>query len=780
MLPFNTRQKPGLSSAQLGRGGPRVGSQPGARGLPARESEQLHSTLAFEQLRSFVRSMDQEQFLLWFGTIFGRDLPQSALLKLRSAVLTGSLPQPRVLLVSGGVQGHEAAYHRKESTILIDRELVRRAREDNAEAWKLLVCLLEEFGHHLDNLLRTLYSKVGGDAPLDEGARVAYTLIDFGWSRGQQQREFATHVTPEGRFALKVEFSGMTTAVWRFLNRTEQRVDAKAGDLEFFGAGRGSGKAGAYGHESIEDTLEEVGFSLEQRRLVYFGNWLRDFSQIVDPKLTRKKGDPYTKGLLRETLTAIVDLLARAEFGDTPEFRVTPKMLGVYRNEEHIDNPSGMTDARHIDPDFRGACAQEELAVNSTLRMKNFIRSGSLVGAREPRTCQVRNGESLESLARENGLTWQELAHYNFGTDVPEEVNRQLHAKVGSRKRTADGHNYVFTSQDTPGRILIPGVAGHPGPEKEYSAFSYLCRQLRQAVKVGRNQEGFRHFGQALHTLEDFFSHTNFVELTLIHLGAWVEPWVPAQGAKAGDARPLVLTSGKFGGLDTAASLLLKVTEKLKKDKARTPGELSTGARIALILLKDFGLEANQLAVLGVLMQYAELEKKYPGLADYASRATEQALHAVIAAIGKQLHAIAENIDDVQTAFLENPASNDPTHTQLAKDHDEHPLHTLAAELAAGAVQDVGGAIQKAWSRQATAEDVVDTAARYFLHPAWIDTRGNAGWILDRVRQWMPGHQKELKKLGSRTWITDWTRESSKHVQEMRQRADQLMKRGKR
>jgi LysM repeat protein len=743
----------------------------------ALEGEALQSSLALEELHSLVTSMTPDELLSWFQLIFGEDIPPTAIQRLRSAVLNGSLPPPRIVIVRDELDGHPAAYHGPSHSILISRGLVLQARSDNNEAWKLLVCLTEEFGHHLDRLLRTHYSSIGGDALLDEGARVAYALIDLGYNRGQQRREFARYTTARGPVALEVEFAEMTAAVQRFLSASEQREDAHSGDLEYFGAGRGSGRAGSFGHESIEDSLKEANFSLAQRNSVYFGNWLRDHSQLVDPKLVRKKGSAVDMGLSRETITRIVDVMAREKFGNVPRFRVDAQRLGVYRNEEHIDNPNGITDARAIDPAFRDACRAEELAINS-LRMKNFIRTGGLSGGRPPSTHRVRDGETLDSIARANGLTWQALARHNFGTDVKDEVSRQLYTKVGCRKKTGDGRSYIFTSQDSPGLIQIPGAAGSLVPEASYSAFHYMSTQLRTAVKLGRTDDGFRHFGHALHTLEDFFSHTNFVELMLIQHGAWVEPWVPTQGAKAGDASSLVLTSGQFGGLDTLASLTLGFAESMQKEHACIPGKSSPATEILLILLEDQGYMETRDTLGGLSKWWNGLEQEHPTLATLSCETVGMVMRSIKAGLGGRIQTVANLLDDAQTVFLSDPSSTNPTHTQLAKDHDDHPLHALSANLAAGAVLDVGKAIQRAWSGKATADDVVLTASHYFLHPARIDPQGNAGWMRDHVQAWIPDHRAAIARMGSKSWAVEWTKQASRHIQELKDRARKLMGKG--
>lgn len=69
---------------------------------------------------------------------------------------------------------------------------------------------------------------------------------------------------------------------------------------------------------------------------------------------------------------------------------------------------------------------------------------------------KVKSGETLKSLAESHGLTWQQLALFNWNTSDPDEINIHLRENVGCRSRTADGNNYVFTNEDSPGIVYIP------------------------------------------------------------------------------------------------------------------------------------------------------------------------------------------------------------------------------------------------------------------------------------------------------------------------------------
>jgi hypothetical protein len=69
---------------------------------------------------------------------------------------------------------------------------------------------------------------------------------------------------------------------------------------------------------------------------------------------------------------------------------------------------------------------------------------------------KVATGETLEGIAAEAGLSWQELAQFNWQTSVPREINAHLKKVVGCTKKTADGKNYMFDDSDDPGIVLVP------------------------------------------------------------------------------------------------------------------------------------------------------------------------------------------------------------------------------------------------------------------------------------------------------------------------------------
>lgn len=104
---------------------------------------------------------------------------------------------------------------------------------------------------------------------------------------------------------------------------------------------------------------------------------------------------------------------------------------------------------------------------------------------------KVRTGESLKSIAEANGLTWQVLAEFNWGTAVPDEINEHLRDEVGCTKKTPDGYNYVFDDTDEPGILYIPKRWMQSGLATE-QVHVIRVRQADGFRIILENEEGLR------------------------------------------------------------------------------------------------------------------------------------------------------------------------------------------------------------------------------------------------------------------------------------------------
>ncbi|KAF2401462.1 heterokaryon incompatibility Het-C [Trichodelitschia bisporula] len=250
-------------------------------------------------------------------------------------------------------------------------------------------------------------------------------------------------------------------------------------------------------HGDIEDLLATVAFLRGHKwtskliKRVYFGNWLRDYSQAVDVGTL--------KGVQADTIRVLVWVLSFMAFGyATEEYEVTSERLGVYRPEEHIDNPRDYADnedARQYDPRLRPPVAQEELNIDPNTGMKNYI-------------------------ANENGF-WATSSGY-----IKHSLNRSIH----------------FGREYTSGQ--------NRGQESDLN-------------------EALRCLGQALHTLEDFGAHTNYVELTLREMGFHnvFAHCGTASEVNIHGKRIYPLVTGTFGGVDFLHSVLGEVTDHVTQSE---------------------------------------------------------------------------------------------------------------------------------------------------------------------------------------------------------------------
>jgi len=158
-------------------------------------------------------------------------------------------------------------------------------------------------------------------------------------------------------------------------------------------------------HGDLEDTLLSIvmarvaggkKFDKLNTSRVYFGNWLRDYSQAIDVGTV--------KAVSAEAIRLLLCVLGFMTFGyGSREFEVTADRLGCYRPEDHIDNPKDYADnqdATQYDRRLRGPVDERvELAIDEETGMKNYIANenvGIMTSAKH-----VRNlfGKSVE-LAR--------------------------------------------------------------------------------------------------------------------------------------------------------------------------------------------------------------------------------------------------------------------------------------------------------------------------------------------------------------------------------------------
>ncbi|MCD5989441.1 hypothetical protein KDX30_16240 [Pseudomonas sp. CDFA 553] len=641
----------------------------------------LDSTVALSLLNRLARTHAAPHFIMEMATIFGVDIHPRVYLELQKALIAETIPLPRYEVVSSGT--YPADYNNRDRTIRIHVAAMQHIVKHPDATWELLAVLLHEFGHHIDEVIRRdLAPRHAADTPPlhpdsagEEGARFALHMAGNGL---QDEDDLILGLYVDGdktEHVIKINYTlGMRAVRERQSDIVRLDGETMDPDREAFEAD-GSGN-GLFSHERIEAGLEAIGFAKEDLQAMYFGNWLRDHAQLLDPKVVRGKNQKkdFPAVMSREALTAVVDVMAARKFHelrakDSSSYKVTEQKLGVYRPSHHIDNPRvenpTPADLAERDPEFEAWVLEDDplLEVAKDSSMKSYIHRSA----------------------------------------------------------------------------------------------AKMCIELFAAMKEGYTPEGLRKLGGALHILEDFFAHSNFVELNLIALNHKnVLPWTGPADCK----HKLPVVTGTFGGTDIIASLAGPIAKLLAPDSIwdfnpTRPGARSDSERMLLILLSEHE-EAWLLETFQDFLATRDKASAIPGFKLFElynwviSSPLRLAGNAYNTIFQGMLQIIGNSIDDIQTHTGADPhqtGSTDPTHSQLSKDHADHPLHKLAASCASSAIREVAGAMLNYW-RFGSGIRPTDIAFSYFVHPE--DT-----YLLDDIfLDWASKNPEQIKRASSLTELS--------------------------
>ncbi len=267
-------------------------------------------------------------------------------------------------------------------------------------------------------------------------------------------------------------------------------------------------------------------------------------------------------------------------------------------------------------------------------------------------------------------------------------------------------------------------------PNYLVAAQRYVVGQLAGALGHGpqdRQDRGLEHFGNAMHTVEDLFAHSNFIELGLLQLGAPVDPKTGQYADGTGPipdglGRPR-LTTGVFRLEDTLVSVQKLLLLRLEGPHPGQPPSNMNKKILRVLIGRLLGATAR--ATYDRLMGAWE-STRIPALAAAAKRPLEELimrpLHLAVAALLRPL-TVAAARQTGRKAF-DAPGGRkiiEISHSLVAKDDPHHLYHPQARQLAIVAVRDFWGALEGAWARReppANAEAIFrPLIARYMNHP---------------------------------------------------------------
>lgn len=267
-------------------------------------------------------------------------------------------------------------------------------------------------------------------------------------------------------------------------------IDQISGRVQRFGAGE-------YGHGGIEAEAATGNSKLaanDPRKQgaseIYSGNFMRDMNQINVPKVIEAlEGLPKdvtnlesakigTKGA-HDITTAVIQALAILELGpdvaeklvtggevDAKTDRRTADNIGAYRPEEHIDNPMGTG-------------AADTVVANSDPNAKD--KNGTPIEIGAPRVGAPVVGPT--------------------GARADPDRDKQLQGSAIKGLQVENPKLYEVSGG---------GLSNHI-----YNSVEATKKRWLKASALGPTPQGRSEFGAGSHAVEDYFSHSNFVEVAL-------------------------------------------------------------------------------------------------------------------------------------------------------------------------------------------------------------------------------------------------------------------------
>ncbi|TGJ84253.1 hypothetical protein E0Z10_g4537 [Xylaria hypoxylon] len=545
-----------------------------------------------------------------------------------------------------------------------------------------------------------------------------------------------------------------------------------------FGAGNIPSIAQVEGHNwrhgDIEDMLKTIAFLhgkkwttlLVQR--TYFGNWLRDYSQAVDVGSL--------KGVNAETIRILVWVLSFLANGyATEEFEVTSERLGVYRPEEHIDNPLGYADdkdAREFDRRLRGPVMPEETQIDPHTGMKNYIANengnwatstgyirfsfersihfgrlytnGSHGKGKEEDLCEALRclGQALHCMedfsAHSNycELALRELGYHNVFSHCGSSTEINLHGR----------RVFPLVTGTFGGVDFLHSVLGEANDHFTQSEVDQLDIALKNSENSsgsgGGGGGGTRGLGSALFG-GGGSGGSDFISLvgSLPGIGGGMASEAQDLKRMAQDQERRNEQSGAYSSTRSNANIVPGMSESF--DPVKVSKQV-----YPILAFRDKIVKSINRGIAKIPGLESLLEKISETLTAFVLGLLAPFIRPIISAVTKALKDGSSNVISASAhSQLEpwtNPRCSDPTHSMLSKDHFTNVLNPCAGRIAATILQYVVPRILYAWENPGVpVREVINDISRAFHHPAIRDERVEIHKsMFDTVRKWASEHPR--------------------------------------
>ncbi|KAI5829276.1 Het-C-domain-containing protein [Schizophyllum commune Tattone D] len=490
--------------------------------------------------------------------------------------------------------------------------------------------------------------------------------------------------------------------------------------------GHGGGILG-FAKKVLKEASGGQKFSGTDVKRVYFGNWLRDFSQAMDIAGLSK--------LSADTIVLVVSVLGFVDFGyATREFEVTADRLGVYLPTEHIDNPKGYAeaegDARQIHPKLRPPVDERELEIDERTGMKKYMATegeswdtSTALIRRVFREC-IERGRRAEG--NDNEDLWEAFRLLGTGMHTLEDLLAHSNwCEIGLRKL---GHEEVFCHVGD--NVLVDAPNGERVPPLITGTFGsadFMHSMLGEATdKLSQSS-----VTEINHKLDD---------------------------AKKGDNANIDVIKGLISKISGGGGddKMQKGEEMKAKSEAYNfdpdniaPPEVQQQFKELLIwrddLMRDFAETIEKIPGLDELLEQLSNALNayvYTVLAPYITPIMEQ----VTSVLGEGSKAVIDSDD--QYKVFDDANASDPSHSLLSKDHFNLILNEPAGKIAQVVVENTVGLIVQAWADNSDPDQVIDRILEAFHHPYYAS--GNSEIqrkMFDTLERWFGGLGEEGREI---------------------------------
>ncbi|CCA67339.1 related to Het-c heterokaryon incompatibility protein [Serendipita indica DSM 11827] len=519
----------------------------------------------------------------------------------------------------------------------------------------------------------------------------------------------------------------------------------------------------AFRHGDIEDVLAELlkrtGSGLLKQgskfkgldiKRVYFGNWLRDYSQAVD-----------VAGLKATTIQNIITICTVLGFMAhgfvTDEFEVTEERLGVYLPVEHIDNPKGYPDdARKYHPKLRGPVDPRELEIDLRTGMKNYIANED-GGWDTSRALVRRRLQECINIGRRYRSTHNKADQYEafrlLGSALHTMEDFPAHSNFCELALVSMGCNQVFTHVGDNVRIpapngkfvapLVTGTFG--GDDFQHSLLGEAGDHISQSSISDLNEHVNK--ARAKSASGDFGSANKIKAL----IATIPSPEAQSMSRDIDTMQANRATPGKDPNTMTPKELYQNIWAILS-------------FRDSVVKKMSYGIE--KIPGLGPL-----IDSIMENLTVFVIQTLEPYLKPLMKTATTQLAAssaaVINKLD--QYEVFHDPNASDPTHSILSKDHFNLILNEPAGNLAKIIVIHTVKLVVHAWDH---AEDnihhVTETILECMFHPDFHNPRSSVQKeMMEFMRQWLSTHS-----AGHHDVLSRLTKEAIRNHQNVRKQGD--------